>query len=351
VNEPPAGRAPLLSVVTPAYNEAANLPLMHQRLRVVLEGLPVDWEWIIVDDSSRDDTFAIADAIAAADRHVRVYRFSRNFGSHTATVCGLDHARGECVVAMASDLQDPPETIPALIAQWRAGYHVVWAVRARREGESRGTIAFSRFYYWMMRRVAGLKEMPATGADFLLLDRRVVDAVCRFPEQNASFFGLITWMGFRQTAISYEKKARLHGRSGWTLRKKIKLVIDSLTSFTYQPIRWISLMGLVVSVLGLLYAIFVVVNALRGTPAEGWTSLMVIVLILGGGQMFMLGVLGEYIWRGLDESRRRPRYLIERVAGDDGAEQLEHRAVRRVPVARAPSDELADAAMGGDWQR
>jgi polyisoprenyl-phosphate glycosyltransferase len=264
-------------------------------------------------------------------------------------ICGLDHARGDCAVAMASDLQDPPETIPALIAEWIAGYHVVWAVRAHRDGESRGNLAFSRLYYWLMRRVAGLKEMPATGADFLLLDRRVIDGICRFPEQNASFFGLVTWMGFRQTAIAYEKQARVHGRSGWTLRKKIKLVIDSLTSFTYQPIRWISLMGLVVSVLGLIYAIFVMVNAFLGKPAEGWTSLMVVVLILGGGQMFMLGVLGEYIWRGLDEARRRPRYLIERVAGDGLAEEPDHRLLQRVSSPRVPLDEFAGAGAERRW--
>jgi dolichol-phosphate mannosyltransferase len=306
-------KAPLISIVTPAYNEGLNLPVMHQRLESILGQTAADWEWIIIDDCSGDDTFAVTAELAEADRRVRGLRFSRNFGSHTATICGLEHARGNCAIAMASDLQDPPETIPALLSEWRAGNHVVWAVRASREGEPRSTVLFSHFYYWLMRKVAGLKDMPATGADFVLLDRTVIDAICRFREHNASFFALVTWMGFRQTSILYEKQARLHGRSGWTLRKKIKLVVDSLTSFTYQPIRWMSLMGLMVSVLGVIYAGILVLNALLGSPAQGWTSLMVIVLFLGGGQMFMLGVLGEYIWRGLDESRQRPRYLIERV--------------------------------------
>ena len=341
MNQPSPRQTPLVSIVTPAYNEAANLPLMHQRLSSVVEAIGIDWEWIVVDDSSRDDTFAVAETIAGMDCRVRVFRFSRNFGSHTATICGLDHACGDCAVAMASDLQDPPETIPQLVAKWLAGNHVVWAVRAYRDGESRSTLAFSRFYYWMMRRIAGLTEMPATGADFVLLDRRVIDAICRFPEQNASFFGLVTWMGFRQTVISYEKQARVHGRTGWTLRKKIKLVVDSLTSFTYQPVRWMSLMGLAVSILGVIYAMVVVINALLGASVQGWTSLMVVVLFLGGGQMFMLGVLGEYIWRGLDESRRRPRYLIERVAGKRIAEQPEHPTPQRVPSPRGQLDELA----------
>jgi dolichol-phosphate mannosyltransferase len=321
--------ASLVSIVMPAYNEAANLPVMHERLQSALAQTGLDWEWIIIDDCSGDDTFVVAAEIASKDARVRALRFSRNFGSHTATICGLEHARGDCAVAMASDLQDPPETIPELLAEWAAGHHVVWAVRASRQGESRSTLAFSQFYYWLMRKIAGLKNMPATGADFVLLDRAVIDALSQFHEQDTSFFALVTWMGFNQTSILYEKQARVHGRSGWTLRKKIKLVVDSLTSFTYQPIRWMSLGGLVVSVLGVLYAMIVFVNALFGVPAHGWTSLMVVVLFLGGGQMFMLGVLGEYIWRGLKESRRRPRYLIERIAGAAPSE-------KPGPAARKP---------------
>jgi dolichol-phosphate mannosyltransferase len=303
----------LLSVITPAYNEEKNLPLMHERLRSALDEAGVGWEWLIIDDASADDTYAVASAIAERDHRVCVVRFSRNFGSHMGIICGLERARGDCAVAMAADLQDPPESIPALLGEWRAGSQIVWAARTAREGEARSTIAFARFYYWIMRSIAGLKNTPATGADFMLLDRVVVDAVSRFQERNTSLFALLTWMGFRQTTVYYEKKARLHGRSGWTLRKKFKLVIDSLTSFTFLPIRWMSVAGLAISVVGLVYAVLVVLNAFLGRPAEGWTSIMVAVLILGGGQMCMLGVLGEYIWRGLDEGRRRPRYIVERV--------------------------------------
>jgi polyisoprenyl-phosphate glycosyltransferase len=319
-----ARAAPLLSVITPAYNEARNLPIVHARLRAALEATGINWEWIIVDDASADDTFSIAETISADDGRVCVLRLSRNFGSHIALICGLDHARGDCAVVMASDLQDPPETIPELLALWQAGSHVVWAVRARREGESRGTLASARLYYWLMRRVAGLKEMPATGADFGLFDRRVIDAVRRFPERNASLFALITWMGFRQSSILYIKQARVHGRSGWTLGKKIKLVVDSLTSFSYKPLRWMSVIGLTISLLGAIYALIVILNALFGTPAQGWSSLMVVLLCLGGAQIFMLGVLGEYVWRGLDEARRRPRYLIERIAGQLSGSQDEY---------------------------
>ena len=304
-----------LTIVTPAYNEAENLPVLHQRLRGVLDSIDVDWEWIVVDDHSADDTFTVIADIAGSDPRVHGIRFARNSGSHTAITCGLHHAKGDCAVVMAADLQDPPETLPALLAKWRAGGHVVWAVRARREGEKLSTIGFSRLYQFLMRRVVGIKEMPATGADFFLIDRRVVDALRQFNESNVNIMALLTWMGFRQATITYDKQARLHGRSGWNLEKKLKLVVDSFTSFSYLPIRLMSYLGFIVALVGFLYASVVIANALAGRPPQGWSSLVVVVLVVGGIQMLMMGVLGEYLWRGLDESRRRPRYLIEATTG------------------------------------
>jgi len=298
--------------VTPAYNEAANLPLFYERLCRVLNPLDLDWEWILVDDHSADETFEVIGNIAEQDPRVQGIRLARNFGSHTAMTCGLHHAAGDCAVVMASDLQDPPETVPALLAKWREGAQVVWAVRSRREGEKASTVGFARLYYLLMRRIIGIKEMPATGADFFLVDRGVVDAFRQFNESNVSILALITWMGFRGANIPYEKKARLQGRSGWSLERKLKLVIDSVTSFTYLPIRMMSYLGFIVALLGFIYAGVVIVNSLIGNPVQGWSSLMVVVLVLGGVQMLMMGVLGEYLWRALDEARRRPRYLIEK---------------------------------------
>ena len=162
-----------------------------------------------------------------------------------------------------------------------------------------------------MRHVVGLKEMPPTGADFFLLDRQVLDAFLEFKESNVSVLALISWMGFRQETITYDKQARLYGHSGWTLKKKLKLLVDSITSFTYLPIRIMSYVGFLVAFAGFVYAGIVITNALSGHPVEGWSSLMVVILVVGGIQMLMMGVLGEYLWRALDESRRRPRYLIE----------------------------------------
>ena len=308
-------RPPFLTIVTPAYNEAKNLPLLHQRLRNVLDGLGMNWEWITVDDHSADETFHVLTLLAKEDSRLRGYRLSRNFGSHTAITCGLNHAQGNCAIVMAADLQDPPETIPDLVAEWQKGAQVVWAVRAQRQGEKATKLAFANLYYALMRRTGALKELSATGADFFLIDRSVIDAFNQFRERHVSILALITWMGFRQATISHNKEARLYGRSGWNLKKKLKLVLDSITSFTYFPIRLISYAGLITALIGFLYAMFVVFNALRGLQPQGWASLIVIVLILGGFQMVMLGVLGEYLWRALDESRHRPMYLIEAKIG------------------------------------
>lgn len=309
-------RQPFLTIVTPAYNEAENLPVLYQRLRDVLDSIDTDWEWIAVDDHSSDETPAVLTHLAEQDRRLRGLRLSRNFGSHTAITCGLNHALGDCAIVMAADLQDPPEKIPHLLTQWQHGAQVVWAVRTRREGESAIHLGFARLYYALMRRTSALRNLPAAGADFFLIDRCVIDAFNQFHESHVSILALINWMGFRQAVISYHKQVRWRGCSGWNLEKKLKLVVDSITSFTYFPIRLMSYLGFIVALGGFLYAGMVIANALTGNPAPGWASLMVVVLIIGGVQMLMLGVLGEYLWRALDEGRRRPRYIIEATIGE-----------------------------------
>ena len=305
----------VISIVTPAHNERNNLPVLYQGLSDVLAELKMEWEWIIVDDHSSDDTFAVIQSIAAEDARVKGLRLSRNCGFHVATTCGLHYTSGDCSIIIAADMQDPPETIPDLVAKWRSGCHVVWAVRQARLGEKRNVIVFSRLYYFLMRHFVGLKDMASTGSDFLLMDRVVVDAFSRFKEQNISILALINWMGFKQASIYYEKQARLHGSSSWNFKKKIKLVVDSVTAFTHSPIRIMSYMGIGISLLGLLYTIFLIWNRFLGNPPTGWTGLVCVVLIMGGFQITMLGILGEYIWRTLEESRRRPLYMIEDLVG------------------------------------
>ena len=321
-------RRPVISIITPAYNESRNLPLLYHRIAAALDGMGVSWEWLVVDDHSSDGTFEVLSEICDRDPRIRVLRFARNCGSHLAGVCGLQHAAGDCAVLIAADLQDPPETIAELYEKWRQGAQVVWAVRAARHGEKAQTVLFSRLYYWMMRRFVGIENTAATGADFFLLDRCVIDALRRFEEQNISVLSLLLWMGFRQDSITYEKQARAHGASKWTIEKKLKLVVDSITSFTYKPIRFMSYAGFITAFLGFCYAGLIILNAINGHPVQGWSSMIVVVLLLGGMQMLMLGILGEYLWRALDESRRRPRYLIERTAGEQGVLASMHAEAR-----------------------
>jgi len=305
----------LISIITPAWKEADNLPVLYARLAAVLEGK--EWEWVIIDDHSPDGTFAAIHALAQKDSRVRGIRLSRNSGSHVALTAGINQAAGGCGILIAADLQDPPETIPALLAEWEQGSQVVWAVRAARKGESATTKGFSRLYYWIMRRLVGMKDMPATGADFLLMDRKVIEAFNRFNESNVSILSLITWMGFKQTRILYTKEARLHGETGWTFAKKCRLVIDSVTSFSHFPIRLMSILGFTSAFMGFLYALFILYSKLTGSvEVTGFATTMIVILVLGGLQMMMMGVLGEYLWRGLDESRRRPRYMIEEETRD-----------------------------------
>ena len=304
-----------LSVVVPCYNEAMNLPTLYERLRAVLDGEGIEWEMIAVDDHSVDNTFEVLIGLTQHDERVCAIRLARNVGSHVATMCGIEHVRGSLVVMIAADLQDPPEIIPQLLEKWRGGHQIVWAVRSGNEGHTRAARLFSRIYHTTMLKILGNGHLTPEGADVFLIDRVVADALTQHREANLSLYAILAWLGFRQGTIFYTKKGRKHGSSGWTLRKKLKLFIDSVTAFSYFPIRFMSLFGTIIALTGCIYAVVLIGNSIIGFPPQGWTSLMVVVLVIGGAQIAMLGVLGEYLWRNLDESRRRPRYNIERVAG------------------------------------
>jgi dolichol-phosphate mannosyltransferase len=250
--------------------------------------------------------------LALVDSHVRGVRLARNRGSHVAITCGLHYVRGDAAIMMASDLQDPPETLGAMLEKWRGGAHVVWATRREQPG-AQVHAGFASLYYWIMRNVVGMKEIPARGADFFLVDRVVIDAFRRCDEQHVSVFALITWLGFRQEYIEYDKQPRVTGKSGWTLARKIKLVIDSITAFSDAPIQACWLAGGALMAIGLLSIIVGLVF---------FESLQAAVIVLLGAvagscglQLCAIAMLGEYVWRGLDQSRRRPLYVIEAAAG------------------------------------
>lgn len=299
------------SVITPVYNESESLANFHERLMKIIHELDIKYEWIIVDDHSSDSSYDYIADIAMKNECIRGIRLSKNHGSHLAITAGLHLSKGDSAIVMATDLQDPPETIPKLIKKWKEGAQIVWAVRGTREGETAVTKGFSRFYYWLMKRVVGIKDLPSTGADFFLIDKKVIEALKLFKESNLSIFSLLTWMGFKQDRISYVKQARLHGKSGWTFRKKLRLVIDSVTTFSHVPIRFMTYLGIIIALIGFMYACFVFTNALSGIPIPGWSSLIIVITLLGGFQLIMIGILGEYLWRVLDESRQRPQFLIE----------------------------------------
>jgi dolichol-phosphate mannosyltransferase len=296
----------LISVVTPAFNETANLGELYERLAAVMSAAGTDWQWVVVDDHSADETFEVTRALAARDPRVVGIRLARNSGSHAAITCGLHHATGDAAIMLAADLQDPPETMASMIARWRAGAQIVWATRRERPG-SRAHAAFAAVYYWVMRTVIGMKEMPRRGADFFLLDRVVLDALRQFPERNVSILALIMWLGFRQDSVEYDKQPRHAGRSGWTLARKIKLVVDSFVGFSDLPIRLCSYGGMVL----LLAAVLVAGVTIAGLVTGSVGLVLTVVIALAGIQMLALGAVGEYVWRTFDEARSRPHYLIE----------------------------------------
>lgn len=309
------GKPLLLSVVVPCHNEQLNVPLLHKRLCAALQGTRVDWELILVDDHSNDATFAVAKDLAASDQRVKALRLARNVGSHLAIICGTEHASGDAIVVLAADLQDPPDLIPKMLEQWRAGSQIVWAVRDARLGISYIDRLSSQLFNRIMAKIIPSADIDREGVDFFLIDRVVGDALQAHRETNISVFALLQWMGFRQSKAYYTKHARTHGQSSWSLRKKLKLFVDSIVSFSFLPIRAMSLIGILVATAGFLYALFVIMNSFAGHALSGWSSIIVVALILGGVQIIMLGVLGEYLWRNLAETRQRPRYLVEDKVG------------------------------------
>ena len=296
----------MISLITPAFNEGSNLPMLHERLTSVFRQL--DWEWIIVDDHSRDNTFEVIERLVAIDPRVRGIRLAHNSGSHLAFTCGLRHASGEVAALMVADLQDPPELLIQMLERWRNGVQVVWAVRRHQPGDGSGT----QLYYWIMRNLVGMSDMPATGADFFLVDRVVIDAFLAAADRHVSIFALMMWLGFRREFIQYDKQPRTRGRSGWTLAKKLKLVVDSIVGFSDFPIWWLTYAGVAALVVALVPAIVAVV-AYSGLNAA---LLLLAALVIGlfGCHLIALAILGHYVWRGLDAARKRPLYSIEAVA-------------------------------------
>ena len=307
----PSGVTPVFSVVVPVFNEAEGLAEFHRRLSRVMDGLGA-WEVIYVNDGSTDAGLAVLRGLHEADPRAAVLNLARNFGKEIATTAGLDHATGDAVVVIDADLQDPPEVIEALAAEWRAGYDVVYAQRRVREGETWLKTATASAFYRVMERV-GHVRLPRDTGDFRLMSRRVVEAVASLREHHRFMKGLFAWVGFPSKAVPYDRAPRHAGRTTWNYWRLWNFALEGLTSFTVVPLRVATYAGLAVAALALVYGAVVVLRALVfGGDVAGYPSLMTVVLLLGGVQLVTLGVIGEYLGRVFNETKRRPLYFVER---------------------------------------
>lgn len=303
-----------LSVIVPAYNEEEVLPELYRRLTAVLAELCPNYEILFVNDGSRDSTLDIMRSLKATDPHVGYVNLSRNFGKEIAMTAGLDLARGDAVIVIDADLQDPPELIPDLIKGWREGFDVVYARRASRAGESWLKKATARAFYQLIQRV-GPVSIPEDVGDFRLLNRRAVDALKQVRERHRFMKGLFAWIGFSQKAIDYQRDARFAGVTKWNYWKLWNFAIEGITSFSIAPLKISTYLGLFVAVVALLYALFIIYKTLRfGDPVQGYPSLAAIILFLGAVQLVGIGILGEYLGRMFVETKCRPLYLLDEVS-------------------------------------
>jgi glycosyltransferase involved in cell wall biosynthesis len=299
-----------LSVVVPAYNEQEVLPEFHRRLSKVFDELGVSCEVIYVNDGSRDRTIDVLHAIKRSDSQVTVIDLSRNFGKEVAMTAGLDHARGDAVVVIDADLQDPPELIPELIKHWKEGFDTVYAKRTEREGETWFKKASATAFYRVIQQVSRVRIPEDTG-DFRLLSRRAVTALGQLREQHRFMKGLFAWIGFPQKAVPYRRDARFAGETKWNYWNLWNFAVEGITSFTIAPLKIATYMGLLVAALSFLYAAWVIYKTLMyGDPARGYPSLMVVILFLGGAQLAAVGIVGEYLGRMFNETKLRPLYFV-----------------------------------------
>jgi len=305
-------QVPVLSIVIPVFNEEENLTSLYQRLTDVLEIAEPNYEFVFVNDGSRDHSGELLQTMALQNNRITVVELSRNFGHQLAISAGLDFARGQAVVIMDADLQDPPEILPLFIDKWREGHDVVYAIREKRKEDWLKQRAYKVFYR-LLRRIANI-EIPLDAGDFCIMDRKVVDLLVRMPERNRFVRGIRTWVGFDQVGLAYERQARYAGITKYNFHKLIYLALDGLVSFSYVPLRMITFMGFSISFVSMLMAIFYAIKKLVvGLNPPGFATTIVSIFFLAGVQLITLGVIGEYVGRIFEEVKQRPLYIVKRV--------------------------------------
>jgi glycosyltransferase involved in cell wall biosynthesis len=298
------------SVAVPVYNEIESLPELYRRVREVMDGLDEPWELVLIDDGSTDGSTDLIRSLADDDKRLRPVIFARNFGHQIAVTAGLDYSRGEAVVVMDADLQDPPEVIPDLIAKWREGYEVVHAVREEREGETLFKKTTAALFYRLINRITDV-DIPLDTGDFRLLDRAVVDTLNKMRERHRFPRGMAAWIGFRQVGVPYRRAARFAGETKYPFRKMLRLALNAITGFSYFPLQLATYFGFVCTGISLIAIPVVIALRLAGSQAFlGQATTLIAVLFLGGVQLISLGILGEYVGRLYDEAKGRPLYVV-----------------------------------------
>ncbi|MFQ5856102.1 MAG: glycosyltransferase family 2 protein [Anaerolineae bacterium] len=308
---------PVLSIVAPVFNEEAILPELYRRVTAVMQEAGEPYELVLINDGSRDRSLEIMRELHEQDPRVKVVNFSRNFGHQSAITAGADYARGDAIVIIDADLQDPPEVILDLIKRWREGYEVVYAVRAEREGETWFKQVTASVFYRLVASITTV-DIPLDTGDFRLMDRRVVDAMKQMREQHRFMRGLSSWVGFKQTGVKYVRRQRYAGETKYPFRKMLKFAIDGITSFSYLPLQLATYFGFFIAALSLVGIILAIILRLSGSTAlYGQASTLVAVLFLGGVQLIFLGIIGEYLGRIYDEVKGRPLYIVAETLGFD----------------------------------
>jgi len=311
------GGSVTFTVAVPVFNEVESLPELYQRVREVMETLGEDWELILVDDGSTDGSTDIIQDLAKKDSHVRPVIFARNFGHQIALTAGLDYSRGEAVIVMDADLQDPPEVFPELIGKWREGYEVIYAVRKHRQGETFFKKLTASLFYRLINRITDV-NLPLDAGDFRLLDRKVVDTLNRMREKHRFPRGMTVWVGFRQVGVPYERAVRFAGETKYPFSKMFRLAINAITSFSYFPLQLATYFGFICAGVSALAILIVIALRLAGNQAFfGQASTLIAVLFLGGVQLISLGIIGEYLGRLYDEARGRPLYIVREAPDED----------------------------------
>lgn len=299
-----------LSIIIPIYNEEGNIEVLYNRLKQVIDSLNVSAEFVFVNDGSRDHSLQLIKTLAFRVADVRYIDFSRNFGHQVAVSAGLDHCTGKAVIIIDADLQDPPELILELYKKWKEGFEVVYAKRRSREGENFLKKWTAKTFYRILKRVTSIK-IPLDTGDFRIMDRKVVDVLKQMPEQQKFLRGQISWIGFNQTFVEYDRDARYAGKTGYTYKKMMRFALDGITSFSNLPLKFATIAGFLVSGITFIVSIYALyARFISRDYVPGWTSLMLAILFIGGVQLISIGIIGEYISRLSANVRNRPLYII-----------------------------------------